>query len=117
MCAIATEKKFDHTRSGNPSLAISPLTMIPVGPNGDSDAALEPLASMIAMRNAEIPVCPATAIAVGATSATEAMLPGPTNARNIVRKKNITGMSPMLPRQTITARWAILARYRWPRRR
>ena len=49
--------------------------MIPVGADGDSDPAFAPLPTMIAIRNAGMPALPATAIAIGAISAADAMFP------------------------------------------
>ena len=54
--------------------------MMPVGANGDSDPALAPLPTMIAIRNSGMPARPAVAIAIGASSAAVAMLPGPIEA-------------------------------------
>ncbi len=54
---------------------------------------------MMAIRKAGIPTWPATAMAIGATSAVEAMFPGPIDARTKARKKNIIGMTPTFPRQ------------------
>ena len=52
---------------------------------------------------------PATAIAIGATSAALAILPGPSEDRPLVRKKNMMGSSPTFPRQSFMARWATLS--------
>ena len=81
-----------------PYCSITPLTMTPVGAMGESDPALAPMPTMIAIRNAGTPTCPATAIAIGAMIAVEAMLPGPIDARRNASKKNIIGMTPTLPR-------------------
>ena len=82
-----------------PFLAISPLTMMPVGANGESAPALAPLPTMIAIRNSGMPPRTAVAIASGATSAAVAMLPGPIDASAAASTKNITGIVPRLPRQ------------------
>ena len=60
--------------------AISPLTMIPVGANGDSDPAFAPLPTMIAIRKSGMFAFIAVVIAIGATSAAVEMLPGPIDA-------------------------------------
>ena len=73
--------------------------MIPVGANGDRAPAMAPWATMIAIRNAGMPARAAAAIAIGATSAAAAMLPAPIEASARARPKNITGISPALPRQ------------------
>ena len=70
-----------------------------MGAIGESDPALAPMPTMIDMRNGGIPTCQDTAKAIGATSAVEAMLPGPIDARTNASKKNIIGMTPTLPRQ------------------
>ena len=54
--------------------------MMPVGANGDSEPALAPLPTMMAIRNSGMPHAAAVAIAIGATSAAVAMLPGPIEA-------------------------------------
>ena len=54
--------------------------MMPVGANGESDPALAPLPTMIAIRNSGMPTRTAVAIAIGARSAAVAMLPGPIEA-------------------------------------
>ena len=87
--------------------SITPLTMTPVGAIGDSEPALAPLPIMIAIRNAGMPTCPATAMPIGAMIAVEAMLPGPIDASTNESRKNIIGMTPTLPRQNSTALWAI----------
>ena len=85
-----------------------PFTMMPVGPIGDRDAEFAPLATMMAIRNAGIPVWAATVIAIGPISAADAMLPGPMEPNTHARKKNMTGMSGRLPRHDRTARCATL---------
>ena len=60
-----------------PFRAIRPLTMMPVGANGESEPALAPLPTMIAIRNSGMPARTPCAIAIGASSAAVAMLPGP----------------------------------------
>ena len=90
-----------------PTSAIMLLTMTPVGAIGDNEPALAPFPTMIATRNAGMPTCPATAIAIGAMIAVEAMFPGPTEASTNANTKNIIGMMPTLPRQYRTARRAI----------
>ena len=75
------------------------LTIMPVGAIGERDPALAPIPTMMAIKKAEILTCPATAIAIGATSAVAAMLPGPIEARTNARAKNIIGITPTLPRQ------------------
>ena len=89
---------------------MTPLTMTPVGAIGESDPALAPLPIMIAIRNAGMPTWPATAIPMGAMSAVDEMLPGPIDARTNESRKNIIGITPTLPRQRRTARWAIRSR-------
>ena len=86
--------------------SITPLTMTPVGANGDRAPAWAPLPSISAVRNGGIPACAPTAIPIGASSAAVAMLPGPIDDRNSATTKNITGMMPALPRHTLTARVA-----------
>ena len=53
--------------------------MMPVGANGESAPALAPLPTMIAIRNSGMPARAAVAIAIGASSAAVAMLPGPSD--------------------------------------
>ena len=80
--------------------------MIPVGANGESDPALAPLPTMMAIRNSGIPAAAAVVIAMGATRAAVAMLPGPIDASAAARTKNMIGTTPRLPRQLLTAWWA-----------
>ena len=54
--------------------------MTPVGANGDSAPACAPLPTMMIIRNAGIAARPATAIAIGPSSAAVEMLPGPSDA-------------------------------------
>ena len=61
--------------------------MMPVGAKGESDPALAPLPTMIAIRKAGMPARPATAIAMGASNAAVAMLPGPIEASPAARRK------------------------------
>ena len=89
-----------------PMRAIRPLTMMPVGANGESDPALAPLPTMMAIRNSGMPARAAVVIAIGATSAAVAMLPGPIDASAAARTKNMIGTTPRLPRQLRTAWWA-----------
>ena len=86
-----------------------PLTTMPAGAKGESDPALAPLPTMMAMRNIGTAARPATAIAIGATSAALAILPGPSDDSALVTTKNMIGMRPTLPRQTCMARWATLS--------
>jgi hypothetical protein len=58
---------------------------------------------MIAIRNGGMPAREATAIAIGASIAAVATFPGPSDAMAEPSRKNITGMSPVLPRQMRTA--------------
>ena len=89
--------------------AISPLTMMPVGANGDSEPALAPLPTMIAIRKSGMPARDAVPIAIGASSAAVAMLPGPIDAIAAARTKNMIGTTPRLPRQRRTAWCASLS--------
>jgi hypothetical protein len=61
-------------------LFISPVTMMPVGAKGDSDPDCAPLPTMIAIRNGGIAARVPTAIAIGASIAAVATLPGPSEA-------------------------------------
>ena len=63
--------------------------MMPVGANGDSDPACAPLPTMMIIRNAGMAARPATAIAIGASSAAVETLPGPIDARPHASTKNI----------------------------
>ena len=83
--------------------AIRPLTMMPVGANGESEPALAPLPAMMAIRNDGIFVRDAVAIAIGTTSAAVAMLPGPIDASTALSTKNMIGITPRFPRQMRTA--------------
>ena len=69
-----------------------PLTMMPVGANGESAPALAPLPTMIAIRNSGMPARAAVAIAIGASSAAVAMLPGPIDASAAPSTKNMIGI-------------------------
>ena len=80
-----------------------PVTMIPVGATGDRAPACAPLPTMIAIRNGGMPARPATAIAIGAIIEAVATLPGPSDAITPASTKNITGISPTLPRHRRTA--------------
>ena len=60
--------------------SMSPATMMPVGASGDSEPELQPLPTMIAIRNGEMRILSAVAIAIGARSPVVAMLPGPADA-------------------------------------
>ena len=62
---------------------------------------------MIAIRKAGIRTCPATAIAIGAIKAVEAILPGPIDESMNDNRKNIIGITPTLPLQKRTAFCAI----------
>ena len=84
-----------------------PLTMMPVGANGDSAPELAPFPTMMAIRKRGMPFFTAVAIASGASSAAVAMLPGPIDASAAPSTKNITGIAPELPRQMRTAWCAI----------
>ena len=64
-----------------------PLTTMPAGAKGESDPALAPLPTMMAMRNIGTAARPATAIAIGATSAALAILPGPSDDSALVTQK------------------------------
>jgi hypothetical protein len=85
---------------------MTPLTMTPVGANGETAPAWAPLPSMSALRKGGTPACAPTAMPIGASSAAVAMLPGPIEESTSATTKNITGMMPALPRQTATARAA-----------
>ena len=65
---------------------------------------------MMVIKNGEMPVWPATAMAIGPSSATEAMLPGPIDPKINASTKNMIGIMPALPRQLLTARNASLPR-------
>ena len=80
--------------------------MIPVGANGDRAPATAPCATMIVIRKAGMPARPATAMAIGPTRAAAAMFPAPIVASARARPKNMIGISPTLPRQHRTPRWA-----------
>src|SRR5438034_9231491 len=92
-----------------PFRAINPLTMMPVGANGDSEPALEPLPTMMAIRRSGMPEREAVFIAIGARRAAVEMLPGPNDAIDAARKKNMIGTTPWLPRHARTAWWASLS--------
>ena len=76
--------------------------MSPVGANGESDPDCAPLPTMIAIRKGGIAARAATDIAIGPSIAAVETLPGPTEAMQHPSTKNITGISPVLPRQTRT---------------
>ena len=80
--------------------------MMPVGANGDSAPDCAPLPTMMAIRNGGMAARVPTAMAIGASIAAVATLPGPSEAMRPARTKNMTGTSPVLPRQTRTAAWA-----------
>ncbi len=80
--------------------------MMPVGANGDSEPEFAPLPTMIAIRNSGMRTRAAVAIAIGATIAAVAMLPGPIDARPAPSRKNMMGITPRLPRHSRTAWWA-----------
>ena len=84
-----------------------PLTMMPVGANGERAPEFAPLPTMMAIRNSGMPVRTAVAIASGASSAAVAMLPGPIDASAAPSTKNMIGIVPRLPRQRRTAWWVI----------
>ena len=84
-----------------------PLAMIPVGAKGESAPELAPVATITVMRKALIPASPAMLIAMGASIAVAAMLPGPMEASTIARKKNTSGMIPGFLRASRTLRFAI----------
>ena len=85
-------------------MTIRPFTMTPVGANGESAPACAPLPTMMIIRNAGMAARPATAIAIGPSSAAVETFPGPIDASAQPSTKNMIGMSPALPRQTRTAR-------------
>ncbi len=58
---------------------------------------------MIAIRNSGMLARAAVAIAIGAISAAVAMLPGPIDASDAARTKNMIGTTPRLPRHAWTA--------------
>ena len=102
-CAAKLYKYVSHSRPGNPFFAISPLTIRPVGAKGDSEPALAPLPTMMAIRKAGILARPATLMAMGASNAEVAMLPGPMEASAAATRKNRIGIRPVLPWQMRTA--------------
>ena len=77
--------------------------MTPVGATGERAPDCAPLPTMIAIRKGGIAARPATAMAIGASMAAVATLPGPREAMTAPSTKNITGMSPVFPRQMRTA--------------
>ena len=81
-----------------------PLATMPAGASGDSEPPLAPLPTMMAISSAGMPTWPAATMASGATSAADAMLPGPIDESARVTKKNISAMNPRLPRHSRTAR-------------
>ena len=82
-----------------------PLTMMPVGANGERAPALAPLPTMIAIRKSGMPARAAVAMAIGVSSAAVAMLPGPIDESSAPSTKNMIGIVPAFPRQTRTAWW------------
>ena len=80
---------------------------VPVGASGDSEPAFAPLPTMIAIRKSGTPARAATIIAIGASMAAAAMLPGPTVAIAAPRTKNMIGINPAFPLQIAIARCAI----------
>ena len=110
MCATNNSTKQYHSVLGRPIFSISPVTMMPVGAMGESELACAPLAAMMVIRNGEMPVWPATAIAIGPSRAIDAMLPGPIDPKMNASTKNMIGIKPALPRQLLTARNASLPR-------
>ena len=88
-----------------------PLTMMPVGANGDSAPALAPLPTMIAIRKSGMPAREAVAMAIGVSSAAVAMLPGPIDDSAAPSTKNMIGIVPAFPRQMRTA-WCVELRQR-----
>src|SRR5688572_2459787 len=85
------------------------VTMRPVGANGDSDPEFAPLPTMIAIRNGEIRIRSAVAIAIGASSPVVAMLPGPADASAAPRPKYMIGTTPTRPRQSRIALCATMS--------
>ena len=83
--------------------------MMPVGANGDSEPALAPLPTMIAIRNGGMPARMAIGIAIGASSAAVAMLPGPIDASATAKHEEHDRHHAALPRQIRMAWCAILS--------
>ena len=83
--------------------------MMPVGASGDSDPALQPLPTMIAIRNGEMRIFSAVAIAIGASSPVVAMLPGPADASAAPSAKYMIGTIPTRPRQSRIALCATMS--------
>ena len=86
-----------------------------VGEKGERLPARAPLPIMMAMRKNEMPVRAATAIAGGASSAADPMLPGPIVDKPSARKKNMIGSTPVCPRQRRTARSVTRSSVPFPR--
>lgn len=70
-----------------PSCAIRPLAIMPVDASSEKAPALAPFATMTVIKKALILTLPATAIAIGAKSATAAILPGPMLAKSRAKPK------------------------------
>ena len=77
--------------------SITPLTITPVGANGDSAPACAPLPTIRIIRNGGTSARWPMAIAIGASSAAVAMLPGPIVDSPSATRKNMIGMMPALP--------------------
>ena len=84
-------------------MAMILLEMIPVGANGEKAAPLAAPTTTSVIRKADRPMRVASAIATGAISATEAILPGPIVVRNVVSKNRISGINRVLPPHSLTA--------------
>ena len=74
--------------------------MRPVGANGDKEPELQPLPTMMAIRNGEMRILSAVAIAIGASRPVVAMLPGPADASTAPSAKYMIGTTPTRPRQS-----------------
>ncbi len=61
--------------------------MRPVGANGDKEPELQPLPTMMAIRNGEMRILSAVAIAIGASRPVVAMLPGPADASTAPKRE------------------------------
>ncbi len=83
--------------------------MMPVGASGDSEPELQPLPTMIAIRNGEMFIRSAVAIAIGASRPVVAMLPGPADASAAPSTKYMIGTSPTRPRHSRTALCATMS--------
>src|SRR6185503_7697532 len=73
--------------------------MRPVGAIGDSEPALQPLPTVMAIRNGDVRFLSAVAIAIGASRPVVAMLPGPADASAAPSTKYMIGTRPTRPRQ------------------